>query len=310
MRTAIIDIGTNTINLLIADVRDEKTYNIILETAYPAKLGRGGINSKKILPEAMERGMTALRTHLNTIKNYRVTKVVCIATSAMRDASNSHDFVSMVKHELNLDIKIIDGQKEAQLIFDGVKQVVPIDNKPVMILDIGGGSNEFIIANNNGITWKHSFNLGVARLLDMFKPTDPITKDEIKKIEQHIEKELRVLFDIIQQHKVDTLIGASGSFDTVAAIIAAIHHPQFDITQASTYPISLPFFNELHQRLLKSNYKERLKMNGMAIHRIDTIVLATIFINFIIREFSIKEMWQCSFALKEGSIYQIINNQL
>lgn len=310
MRTAIIDIGTNTINLLIADIREDKTYNIILETAYPAKLGKGGINSKKILPDALERGMTALRTHLNTIKSFSVNKTVCVATSAMRDATNSIDFITKVKHELNIDINIVNGQKEAQLIFDGVKQVVPIGEKPVMILDIGGGSNEFIIANSNGIVWKHSFNLGVARLLDMFKPNDPMTSNEIKTVEQYIRKELRILFDITRQHKVDTLIGASGSFDTVATMIAAIHHPQFDITQASTYPISPPFFNELHQRVLKSNYKERLKMNGIVIHRVDTIVLATIFINFIIREFSIQELWQCSFALKEGSVYQIINNKL
>jgi exopolyphosphatase/guanosine-5'-triphosphate,3'-diphosphate pyrophosphatase len=310
MRTAVIDIGTNTINLLIADIGEDKNYKIILETAYPAKLGKGGINSKMILPDAMERGMKALRIHLDTIKRYSTDSIVCIATSAMRDAVNKDEFITKVKKEFGLDIRIVDGTTEAQLIYDGVKQVVPIGSEPVLILDIGGGSIEFIIADSKGLIWKHSFNLGVARLLEMFTPADPITKDEIKTIETHIRAELRPLFTALQQYSIDTLIGASGSFDTVAAMIAATHHPHIDITQTTSYQIPILYFKELYQKLVKSSYKERLNMNKMAIHRVDTIVIAVIFINFILRELSIEVLWQCSFALKEGSIYQIINNQL
>ncbi len=310
MRVAVIDIGTNTINLLIADTRQDNTYNIILETAYPAKLGKGGISDKQILPDAMERGMTALKIHLETIERYHAEKVVCIATSAMRDATNSREFIQKVHDEFGLGIRIIDGKKEAQLIFDGVKQVTPIGRQPVVILDIGGGSNEVIIANSNGVIWKHSFNLGVARLLDMFRPSDPVTKDEIKALEAHFRKELKPLFDAVREQPVETLIGASGSFDTIAAMIAAEYHPYFDIMLATTYHIPLNYFHELNRKLLKSSYKERLKMKKMVIHRIDTIVLAGIFINFILRELNIKEVWQCSFALKEGTVYQLIHNQL
>ncbi len=310
MRTAIIDIGTNTINLLIADIREDKTYNIILETAYPAKLGKGGIINLTIVPEAIERGITALKIHLDTIEKYSADKVVCIATSAMRDATNRSEFIGRAKQELNIDVKVVDGNTEAGLIYDGVKQVTPIGKQPVLILDIGGGSNEFIIANSSGVMWKHSFNLGVARLLEMFSPSDPITKEDIKRVETHIRTELHPLFTALRQYSIDTLIGASGSFDTTAAMIAAIHHPHFDITQATSYHIPLFYFKELYHKLVKSTYKERFNMNKMAIHRVDTIVIAVIFINFILRELSIEELWQCSFALKEGSIYQIINNQL
>ncbi len=310
MRIAVIDIGTNTINLLIADTRQDYSYNIILETAYPAKLGKGGINDKMLLPEAMDRGMTALKTHLETIQRHGVEKVACIATSAMRDAKNSREFIRRVREELDLNIKIVDGKKEAQLIYDGVKQVAPIGRKPVMILDIGGGSNEFIIANSEGVLWKHSLNLGVARLLDMFHPSDPITKDEIKNLERYFRKELEMLFETMQQYSVETLIGASGSFDTMAAMIAAEHHPHIDIMLSTTYFIPVEHFFDWNRKLLRSNYKERLSMKKMAIHRVDTIVLAGIFINFILRELKIKEIWQCSFALKEGTIFQIIHDQL
>ena len=313
MRTAVIDIGTNTINLLIADIRDDdnsSSYNIILETACPAKLGKGGINKLTILPDAFERGINALKTHLETIKKYNVDNIVCIATAALRSASNKDDFIKRAKHELGIDIRIVDGEKEAQLIYDGVKQVVPIEREPVLILDIGGGSNEFILANSNGLIWKHSFDLGVARLLDMFSPSDPITKNDIKKIENYIRPELRELFEVTQQYPVDTLVGASGSFDTIAALIAAIHHPQMDMSLSTSYRITLFYFNELYFKFLRSTAGERLKMKKMPAHRVDTIVLASIFINFIIRELNIKEIWRCAFALKEGTIYQIINNRL
>lgn len=310
MRIAIIDLGTNTINLLIVEQRNEESYHILHESKYPAKLGKGGINDRCILPEAMERGIMALKTHQATMQPFKVEKVMCMATAAIRSASNGMDFVKMAKEECGLDINIIDGQKEAELIFDGVKQVVPIDSERVMILDIGGGSNEFIIANKDGVLWKHSFDLGIARLLDRFQPSDPISELEIQQVETFIKSELKLLYDAFQKFPCDTLIGSSGSFDTISGMIAAIHHPHLDMKKVMTYHIPLDFVNELHQKFLSSTHAEREQMERMDLHRVEMIVLASIFINFIVREFNIKNFWQCAFALKEGTIYQILRNQL
>ncbi|TRX72288.1 phosphatase [Carboxylicivirga sp. M1479] len=309
MRTAIIDLGTNTFNLLIAEQFDN-TYKILREEKYPAKLGKGGINDKKILPEAMDRGIEALKTHLNTIEPYQVDKILCMATAAIRSASNGSEFVKRVKNELDLDINVIDGQKEAELIFDGVKQVVPIGDERVMILDIGGGSNEFIIANKNGVLWKHSFDLGMARLLDRFNPTDPISQKEIREVESYIKTELDLLYKALEKYPTTTLIGSSGSFDTISNMIAAKHHPFLDMKKVTTYHIPLAYAKEMHQKFLSSSIEERRNMQRMDLHRVEMIVLASIFINFIVDEFQIEEIWQCGFALKEGTILQILNNQL
>ncbi|WP_430810660.1 MULTISPECIES: phosphatase [unclassified Carboxylicivirga] len=309
MRIAIIDLGTNTFNLLIAE-QTENSYTILLENKYPAKLGKGGINDKKIVPEAMERGLLALKTHLNTIAQYKVDKVVCMATAAIRSASNGQDFVERVKQELGLDIQVIDGQKEAELIFDGIKQVVPIGEERVLILDIGGGSNEFIIANKDGVMWKHSFDLGVARLLDRFQPSNPIKQEEIDAVEQYIKSELTLLYEALSKFPCSTLIGSSGSFDTLAAMLAGVHHPHLDMEKVMTYRILIDSAQALHEQFLRSTTEERLNMKRLDSHRVDMIVLASIFINFIVNEFNIKEIWQCAFALKEGTIYQIVNKQL
>jgi exopolyphosphatase / guanosine-5'-triphosphate,3'-diphosphate pyrophosphatase len=310
MRIAIIDLGTNTFNLLIAEVSANQSYNILLETKNAAKLGKGGINDKTILPDAMERGIDALHQHLRTIADYNVEKIVCIATAAIRSAKNGTDFVQLVKSQTGLDIQVIDGQKEAQLIFDGIKQVMPLTDEKAMVLDIGGGSNEFIIANKEGVFWKHSFDLGVARLLDRFAPNDPITPQEIETIEAYFKQELKLLFDAIKHHKVKTLIGSSGSFDTIAAMIAAQYHPHLDMTKVTSYRIGLEQFNVLHAAFIASTVKERSHMPCMDPARIEMIVLASLFINFVIRKCGIKDVWQTSFALKEGAIYQIIRGML
>lgn len=309
MRIAIIDLGTNTFNLLIADQTSDHSYHTILETKYPAKLGQGGINSGIILPEAMERGIQALKMHQRTMNEYKVCKVKCFATSAIRSAANGQEFVQRVKAELNLDIQVIDGKKEAQLIFDGVKQVVPISNKNVLILDIGGGSNEFIIANRDGVLWMHSFDLGIARLLDHFQPSDPILPSEVEAVEAYIKPQLKPLYEAMMEYQPQTLIGSSGSFDTVAGMIAAQHHPHLDVSKLTSYKIPFDYIQELHQRFLQSTMADRTQMERMDLHRVEMIVLASIFINFILREFNITNVWQCAFALKEGAIHQLLTTQ-
>ncbi len=310
MQIAIIDLGTNTFNLLIAEVNANNNYTILSETKYPAKIGKGGINNKTITPEAFDRGFKALETHLETIAQFNVDQIICFATSAIRSASNGKTFVSQVKEKFNLDINVIQGDKEAELIYDGVKQVVPIGILNVLIMDIGGGSTEFIIANKNEVVWKYSFNIGAARMLDLIQPSQPIKADEISNLEAYISKELELLFTEIKKHKVDRLIGSSGSFDTIAAMIAVEEHPHLDMTKTTSYKIEMDLFEKLHQKYLSSTLEERLKMKKMESHRAEMIVLASIFIKFTIEKLNIKEVFQCNYALKEGAIYQILNKKI
>ncbi len=308
MQIAIIDLGTNTFNLLIAEVSKENNFTILLETKYPAKLGKGGINNKQITPEAFERGLTAIETHLNTIQDYKVESIHCFATSAIRSSNNGGDFVKAVKDKFDLDINVIPGSQEAELIYDGVKQVVPIGEEKVIIMDIGGGSTEFIIANKNGVIWKHSFELGAARMLDLVKPSEPIQEKEVAHVERLISENLGLLFSELKNHQISTLIGSSGSFDTIAAMIAAEEHPYLDMSKLTSYQISSKHFIRLHQKYINSNIDERLKMKRMDPHRVEMIVLASIFIKFMIEHLALDHFYQCNYALKEGAIYQILNN--
>ncbi|MCC6689956.1 MAG: phosphatase, partial [Bacteroidia bacterium] len=162
MLVAVIDLGTNTFNLLIAELLAAGKYRILYNTKLPVKLGKGGINKNQLLPDAMERGINALNDYKNIIAQYNVAKTYAFATSAMREATNSNEFIKRI-HELGISVDVISGDREAELIYKGVRLAIDIGEQHVVVMDIGGGSTEFIIANNKQILWKKSFLLGVSR---------------------------------------------------------------------------------------------------------------------------------------------------
>jgi len=309
-RIAIIDLGTNTFNLLITEVWKDGRYNILLESKIPAKLGEGGIHRSTITPKAIERGLEALKTHLITISEYQVESIFCFATSAIRNANNRGQFLDRVRNEFGLSIRIIQGDEEAQAIFDGIRQVFPIDEDYILIVDIGGGSIEFIIANRFGVAWKHSFEIGVARLLEMFNPSDPIKDEQIKGIQRHLRKEFEPLSRAIKEFPVKKMVGSSGSFDTLAALLAKKFYPLLDTSKLTSLQLENKRLSQIHHELMTSDADQRRVMPGMVSYRVESIVPASIIVQHLIEEYKIKEVWQCAFSLKEGTISQIISGQL
>lgn len=307
MRMAIIDMGTNTFNILIVDVLKNNQYKILFNDKIGVKLGKGGINNKIITPEAFNRGVSAIEKHLITIKKFDVEQIITTATAGVRSTENGIEFVQALEKIFNLKIQIISGDEEAELIYLGVKQAVKFNDENALILDIGGGSNEFIIANKEGLIWKHSFDLGMARLLDLFNPSDPITTEEIKKVEDYIDSNLTILHQAVGNYNPKNLIGCSGTFDTFRSMILAKKGKiSEDINHSNSYPIHMDDYEILHQDLIKSTLEERKKMEGLDMVRIEMIVLASIFVNFIIRKFNIKILTQSAFAIKEGMVYKIL----
>jgi len=305
MRVAIIDMGTNTFNLLVVEVSDETHYQTLHNSKCFVKLGEGGIDKKFIAPDAWERGLKAIESHMITISSFNVDKVFAFATSATRDAENGAGFVDEILKRFNLKVNVIGGEQEASLIYKGVKQAVDLGDNVNLILDIGGGSNEVILCNANQVFWKHSFNLGVQRLLNHFKPSDPITSEEVSNVEQFLEQELQLLFAAVQKCKPIRLVGSSGSFDTYRSLLA--HSGKLPLIKDKTIEIPLSSYKELHKTLIKSTKAERIAMPGMELIRVDFIVLASIFTNFIIEKLNIESIHQSNYALKEGALWEVLN---
>jgi exopolyphosphatase / guanosine-5'-triphosphate,3'-diphosphate pyrophosphatase len=305
MRIAVIDLGTNTFNLLIAEV-EGKSYKTIFGTKEGVKLGEGGINRKVITDAAFQRGINTIARYHDLINQYKVDKVIALATSAIRDAANGNEFEETLKNRFNLTISTITGDKEAELIYYGVRQTLTISQKRFLILDIGGGSNEFILADDQKIFWARSFKLGMARLLEQFNPSDPITAKEINDMEAYLKEELIELFDQVSRFNPEIFIGASGSFDSFVSMLATEN--QLEHINGNVFNhIPLDIYEHLHQKLIQSTRTQRDHIPGLEPVRRDMIVLASIFVNFVLKETKLQTMYQSAYSLKEGALYEAIS---
>lgn len=306
MKIAVIDLGTNTFKLLIAEVTAKGQLTPLFKDKIPVKLGEGGINNNEISHTPFLRGVNAMKFHKQSIESFGVAKTYAFATSAIRSAKNGKQFVKKVKDETGLDIKVISGKKEAELIYYGVRQAHPMGKKRHLIMDIGGGSTEFIIANAEKIYWKQSFDLGAARLLERINPSEPITVDEIRKLNRHLKKELEPLFEAMDKYPTDILIGSSGSFDSLAEMIYHRFHTPENPLVKTDYTFNLDYVNQMYHTITTSNYEKRIQIKGLAPMRVEMIVVAMVFIKFILEKLKMDEMVLSSYSLKEGILYTIM----
>ncbi|HTF02458.1 MAG TPA: phosphatase [Bacteroidia bacterium] len=308
MRIAVIDLGTNTFNLLIAETRTEKGFVTIYNEKLPVRLGEGGINSGVITPEAYMRGLEAMDTYAESIRQWRVDKKMAFATSAVRNASNGEQFADDVFHRTAIRINIISGDEEARYIYIGVKQALEFREENSLILDIGGGSTEFILANSSGLIWKQSFEIGASRLLQRFTPSDPILDSEIEEITSYLGTALEPLKEIVQEYPVQELIGASGSFESLAEMVLARFYngEEFDSTE---FVFDIGQCEIIHRQLLSSTREQRLQIKGLVAMRVDMIVISSILVEFIIRELGIPHMRMSAYALKEGVLHEFLEGK-
>lgn len=305
MRISVIDLGTNTFNLLVAEWNESGIPTILNRSKYATKIGKGGINDNKITDEAIKRALDAFDEISAISSHFEVSKTIAFATSGIRSADNGNEFVQMIENKYHLEIEIISGEREADLIFTGTKKAIELNHEPVAILDIGGGSNEIIIANNQKVFWKNSYPLGMIRLLEKFKPSEPINRNMIKDIEAYLKSETKDLLEALDLYAVKTLIGSSGSFDTFKQVLLA-NNPNTNNNPVTQFEIKLKDFFNLHQLFISSTLEERKQMRGMDPVRVELIVVASIFINFLVKEAGFSKLYQSSYALKEGALFEFI----
>jgi exopolyphosphatase / guanosine-5'-triphosphate,3'-diphosphate pyrophosphatase len=299
-RYAILDLGTNTFHLLIFSVEKNGQWRKLLHRRITVKLGQGGIHNNEIADAPFRRGIAALKKFREYMDEYGVSKVKAFGTAALRNASNGPKFIRDAKKLYRIPIELISGDAEAQLILKGVSQAVPMTRENVLIMDIGGGSVEFIIANDSKIHYKQSFKLGAALLLEQFRPSDPITSKQTAKLKAHFETVLTPLMKAIAVHHPVMLIGSAGSFETFASMIRNLFPEAGSHYGKKSHPILLKHFNQLHRNLIRSTRQERKQMPGLIKMRVDMIVMASMLLKFVLDKSNIKEMKMSAYSLKEG----------
>ncbi|HAL82566.1 MAG TPA: exopolyphosphatase [Mucilaginibacter sp.] len=302
---AVMDLGTNMFHLLIAEGSAAKYHEIVHEQE-AVKLGEGGINMGVIQPAAFERGIKTMERFHWLITKYNVQQVRAIATSALRSAANGQYFIEEVKIRTGISIEIIDGDMEAAFIYKGIKAGGCLSGQNSLIIDIGGGSVEFIICNDAWILWKQSFEIGAARLMDTFHRTDPIPPESIAALNLYLEVNLKDLFSAVSAYPVENIIGSSGVFESYAEVIELAKGNSFDLKNTKHYNFDHDELLVLIEKIVLSTHQERLTTNGIIPARTDMIVTASLLTRFVINKLRINKVMMSANSLKEGVLAEMM----
>ncbi|MDB5233192.1 MAG: hypothetical protein JWR44_185 [Hymenobacter sp.] len=307
-RLALIDLGTNTFHLLIVEMPTtpgEKPLPL-LRTKAGVRLGEGGISKGIIAPEAYARALHTLAGFKEEIELHEVTEIRATATSAMRVTKNGPDLVRDIFEQTGIRVDVIPGDREAELICQGVRQAVDLGTEPHLIMDIGGGSVEFIVANQATIFWKQSFEIGAQRLLDKFLP-DPsgvFPAAAVEAEQQYLSTVLEPLIEALQRYKPVSLVGASGSFDSLADM--QLGQLRTDSQQPPHTELAMSSFQQSFRHLLSGNHEQRVAIPGILPMRADMLVVASVIIDYVLGISGITRIQTSAYALKEGLLAEML----
>ncbi len=218
-RAAFIDIGTNSILCLIAELKEGGRYRVLDDLAQITRFGRGVDQTGYIGPHGEQRNLEVLREYLNRCRALGVQDVTAVGTSALRDARNSTQVLARFKERLGLDIAVISGAQEASYAYLAVQQGLSLPGQELLVLDVGGGSTEFIRGNESGVSQAVSVDVGSVRLTERFLRSDPVDAEECKAMVAAIDHEIAPLRDAWPSDGSPlTLVGIAGTFTTLAAV--------------------------------------------------------------------------------------------
>jgi len=218
-RFAFIDIGTNTILCLIAEIKNDGSFDVLDDLAEITRLGQGVHQTGRISPEGEERSLKVLQRYLERCKRLNVEKIIAVGTSALRDARNSAEVRARFEVQLGLDVRVISGDEEAEYAFLAVQQGLPLNRRELLVVDVGGGSTEFVRGNAAGVVEAISIGVGSVRLTEQFLRSDPVQTEECEKMVIAIEKELtRLPNQWLKDDSILTLVGIAGTFTTLSAV--------------------------------------------------------------------------------------------
>lgn len=304
-KLAVIDLGTNTFHLMIAETRGTKSH-IIHREKVAVKLGKAGINQDIIQEDAIDRAILTLRNFKSKMDREGVVAVHAFGTSALRNAKNALTVTEKIKASTGIEVKIISGDDEAEMIYKGVQSALDLGNETSLIMDIGAGSVEFILGNGAKTLWKGSLEIGAQRILELYRIQDPITPGEIQQLDQFFESSLAEVHKVTQQYPPVTLVGSSGTFDTLSDLYCAENNIAKNESDGET-PLTIGYFYSAYQQLIKMNRTERMNMMGMIELRVDLIVVGCCLVRYILEKYNLKQIRVSSYSLKEGALAMLSN---
>ena len=304
MRVAAIDCGTNSIRLLIADI-DGNNFREVVRDMEIVRLGQGVDETGQFHPDAIARTLAAVDKFAAEIAKRGVEKIRFCATSATRDATNRHLFVDGVRERLGIELEVISGDEEAALSFAGAIKDLDPSNGPFLVVDIGGGSTEFVFGTST-VEAARSVNIGCVRMTERHFSSDPATAEQIELARTDIQAAIAQAAAVVPITKAKTLVAVAGTATTVAA--AALDLPEYDRYAIHLSRISSQQTHDAATMFATSNREQRLALGYMHPGRVDVIAAGSLVLSEIMKATGASEFVASESDILDGMAFSLARN--
>jgi len=304
MRLAAIDIGTNSLHMIVVQVRPDFSFDVIDREKEMVRLGAGGLDGRALTPEAVHTALQVLAKFRRLAESHRVDEIVAVATSAVREAENGGEFLKAIAGQTGIRARVISGTEEARLIHLAAAYGVSRPGEVTVVVDIGGGSIEITRGAGATIDTARSFKLGVIRLTERFVKSDPMSPRDERKLERHIEEELEEYLTEIVTSGFDRVIGTSGTILSLGAVAAAESGGAAAPLRNRRVPAKQ--LRRVRRTLASLEIEKRVRVPGLDPRRADIAVAGAVLLDAILRRLDATEITLCDLSLREGLVLDYI----
>lgn len=306
MKIGTIDIGTNSMRLLIADYKDNKIENR-KKYINTTRIGQGVDKDGYITEEALERNLTALKEFADKCKEEKCEEVYCMGTSALRDSKNGQEFVERAKELTNINVKIICGEEESNLGFIGVLEGTDGDkNEDVLVIDIGGGSTEFIVGNKDGIKFCKSENVGALRMTEKFITTDPISDEEFNAMKNFIEETISSTINKLKTMNISKIVGIGGAITSLSAMNQQLE--VYSMEKVHNSQVTKKDLEKILQNLKIMTLNDKKTLKGLQPKRADIITAGVKILDIVMEKLEFEKIMISEYDNLEGLMCQKSKN--
>jgi len=305
MRIAAIDIGTNSLHMIVVRVRPDLSFEVIDREKEMVRLGAGGLDGKALTPEAMHAALQVMSKFRRLAESHRVDEIIAAATSATREAENVGEFLDTIAQKTGIHPRVISGTEEARLIHLAAVYGVSVPGDAAVVVDIGGGSVEITRGTGLDVDTGRSFKLGVLRLTERFVKSDPLEPRDERRLLKHINAEVGEYLDQIAAAGFDRVIGTSGTILSLGSIISVQQGRPLGAPQRSRR-VSAKQLHRVRKELTELNLERRLRVPGLEPRRADLAVAGAVLLDTIVRRLGANELTLCDLSLREGLVLDYI----
>src|SRR5687768_15742323 len=306
MRLAAIDIGTNSIHMIVVQVRPDLSFEIIDREKDMVRLGAGGLDGRNLTQTASASALTTLSKFKRLAESHKVDEIIAGATSATREAENGGDFIAEVDRLTGIKIRVISGTEEARLVHLAAAYGVDVGSSKACAIDIGGGSVEVTLGNAAKMDVGRSFKTGVIRLTERFVKTDPLGRRDERRLVKHINREMGEYLAELATRGYERVVGTSGTILSLGSL-ALLSEDGTPVTELRNRRVSAKAIRRLRKRLIDADLAERLNMPGLDPRRADLSVAGVVLLDTILRKLGAEELTLCDLALREGLVLDYIH---